>query len=119
MSKVKDELITIKSSKAIVSTDTVGAQIASIMIADVDDNMFEIMNQGLLDPEHSSYGKTAPNLVLTPGPAAKIDKKDYKPSKNYKGKDMPVSKEVINGNNVDVVEYSYNNFPYFASFFMA
>ena len=61
---IEDRLITIQKKGIEIKTDIRGAQIASIKTVNTDGYDLEIMNQGLLDPEHSAYGKTAPNLVM-------------------------------------------------------
>jgi len=114
MNKAKNRLIKIKKNGISVATDTVGAQLASIIINN-GASQLELMNQGLLDPENSAYGKTAPNLVMTPGPAATFDKKTLTPAKNDKGDEMPVIQGKIGEKSVTAIEYLYNNFPYFAT----
>lgn len=112
---VKNRLITIRKKDKQIQTDTVGAQLASFKKINSSGVEIEFMNQGLLDPEHSAYGKTAPNLVMTPGPAARFDKKTLAPAKNYKGEDMPVIRGKVYGRTVDAVALKYNNFPTLAT----
>ena len=114
---IQYRLITISSPKngMFIQTDNVGAQLASVKISNKKGRKIEIMNQGLLDPQHSAYGKTAPNLVMTPGPAAKFDKKLRTPATNYKGEEMPVIKHEVDGKNVDAVAFKFNNYPTIAT----
>ena len=114
---IKDRLITIENSKLgiAVSTDTIGAQIASIKVANKKGVKIEVMNQGVLEPNYSICKKTAPNLVITPGPAVKVDKNLQTTLTNFKDEEMSVVSHEVNGETVDAIALKYNNYPTLAT----